>query len=165
MTSTSTLRHAVADSPVGPLTLVERDGRLGGLYMADQRHLPDPTSFGPRDDRSLPQAREQLTAYFSGQLQEFDLPLALLGTPFQLQVWDALRSVPYGDTCTYGALAAAIGRPAAVRAVGAANGRNPVCIVLPCHRVVGSTGQLTGYAGGVDKKAKLLALEKGATLF
>jgi methylated-DNA-[protein]-cysteine S-methyltransferase len=113
----------------------------------------------------LPDVRQQLTAYFAGQLEEFDLTLALLGTPFQQEVWDALRRVPYGQTCTYGELAAAIGRPSAVRAVGAANGRNPVCIVVPCHRVVGSTGQLTGYAGGVDKKAKLLALERGATLF
>jgi methylated-DNA-[protein]-cysteine S-methyltransferase len=165
MTSTSTIRHAVADSPVGPLTLVDRDGRLGGLYMADQRHLPDVAAFGVRDDRSLPEVREQLTAYFAGELQEFDLPLAPLGTPFQREVWAALRRVPYGTTCTYGALAAAIGRPAAVRAVGAANGRNPIGIVVPCHRVVGSTGQLTGYAGGVDKKATLLALEKGETLF
>jgi methylated-DNA-[protein]-cysteine S-methyltransferase len=165
MTGSTPVRHAVVDSPVGPLTLVERDDRLAGLYMADQRHLPEPVTFGSRDDAVLPQVREQLSAYFAGELQDFDLPLALAGTPFQQQVWTALREVPYGSTCTYGALAEAIGRPSAVRAVGAANGRNPVCIVVPCHRVVGSTGQLTGYAGGVDKKARLLALEHGATLF
>ena len=161
----TTVRHAEMDSPVGPLTLVERDGGLGGLYMAEQRHLPDPASFGPRDDGVLPELREQLTAYFAGELRDFDVPLALVGTPFQREVWDALRRVPYGSTRTYGELAADIGRPTAVRAVGAANGRNPACIVVPCHRVVGSTGQLTGYAGGVDKKARLLALEQGSTLF
>jgi methylated-DNA-[protein]-cysteine S-methyltransferase len=168
MTSTqlsAAVRHAVVDSPVGPLTMVARDGRLAGLYMAGQRHLPDEHTFGARDDEVLPEVREQLAAYFRGELREFDLPLAEVGTPFQAEVWAALRRVPYGETCTYGELAAAIGRPAAVRAVGAANGRNPICIVVPCHRVVGSTGQLTGYAGGVDKKAALLALEQGATLF
>ena len=165
MTSATAVRHAVVDSPVGPLTLVERSGRLAGLYMAGQRHLPDPGTFGPPDDDALPEVREQLAAYFAGELQDFDLPLGPAGTPFQVAVWEALRRVPYGTTCTYGELAAEVGRPAAVRAVGAANGRNPVCIVVPCHRVVGSTGQLTGYAGGVDKKAALLALEQGTTLF
>ena len=158
-------RHAVVDSPVGPLTLVERDGCLGGLYLAGQRHLPDDASFGPRDDGVLPEVQEQLTAYFAGERRDFDLPLAPLGTPFQVQVWEALRRVPYGRTCSYGDLAVAVGRPSAVRAVGAANGRNPISIVVPCHRVVGATGKLTGYAGGVDMKAALLALERGATLF
>ena len=163
--SLAAARHAVVDSPVGPLTLVERDGHLVGLYLAGQRHLPEAATFGARDDSVLPEVRDQLTAYFAGDLREFDLPVAPVGTPFQVQVWEALRRVPYGDTCTYGELAAAVGRPAAVRAVGAANGRNPICIVLPCHRVVGSTGQLTGYAGGVERKAALLALEQGTTLF
>ena len=112
--------------------------------LPDQRHLPDPASFGPRDDVVQPALREQLTAYFTGELREFDVPVAVAGTPFQLAVWSALREVPYGTTCTYGDLAAAIGRPTAVRAVGAANGRNPVCIVVPCHRVVGADGSLTG---------------------
>ncbi len=152
--------HTTVDSPVGPLTLVDDDGALTGLYMADQRHLPDPASFGPRDDGAQPALREQLTAYFAGELREFDVPLAVAGTPFQQAVWSALREVPYGTTCTYGDLAAAIGRPTAVRAVGAANGRNPVCIVVPCHRVVGSGGSLTGYAGGVERKQLLLALER-----
>lgn len=152
--------HTTVDSPVGPLTLVDDDGALAGLYMADQRHLPDPASFGPRDDGAQPALREQLTAYFAGELREFDVPLAVAGTPFQQAVWSALREVPYGTTCTYGDLAAAIGRPTAVRAVGAANGRNPVCIVVPCHRVVGSGGSLTGYAGGVERKQLLLALER-----
>lgn len=153
--------HTVVDSPVGPLTLVDDGGALAGLYMADQRHLPDPASFGTRDDAIQPALREQLAAYFAGELREFDVPVAVAGTPFQQAVWAALREVPYGTTCTYGDLAAAIGRPTAVRAVGAANGRNPVCIVVPCHRVVGSGGSLTGYAGGVERKQLLLSLEQG----
>ena len=153
--------HTVVDSPVGPLTLVDDDGSLAGLYMHEQRHLPSAAAFGDRDDRVQPALREQLPLYFAGELRDFDVPLATTGTPFQQQVWAALRQVPYGTTCTYGDLAAAIGRPTAVRAVGAANGRNPVCIVVPCHRVVGSDGALTGYAGGVERKSLLLALERG----
>lgn len=152
--------HAFVDSPVGSLTLVDDDGALAGLYLAEQRHLPEPLSFGPRDDGIQPALREQLAAYFRGELQRFDVPVAVHGTPFQQAVWAALRDVPYGTTCTYGDLAAAIGRPTAVRAVGAANGRNPVCIVVPCHRVVGSDGSMTGYAGGVERKQQLLALEQ-----
>lgn len=152
--------HTIVDSPVGSLTLVDDDGALAGLYMAEQRHLPDPASFGPRDAAVQPALREQLMSYFHGELQRFDVPVAVHGTPFQQAVWAALREVPYGTTCTYGDLAAAIGRPNAVRAVGAANGRNPVCIVVPCHRVVGSGGALTGYAGGVERKQHLLALEQ-----
>ena len=152
--------YAVVDSPVGPLTLVDEDGLLAGLYMDRQRHLPAPACFGHRDDAAQPAAREQLRAYFAGQLRTFDVALATCGTPFQQQVWAALREVPYGSTCTYGDLAAAIGRPSAVRAVGAANGRNPVCVVVPCHRVVGAGGSLTGYAGGIDRKSYLLDLER-----
>lgn len=154
--------HTVVDSPVGPLTLVDEGGVLAGLYMHEQRHLPSSAALGDRDDTVQPALREQLTAYFAGQLREFDVPLAAAGTPFQQAVWSALRRVPYGTTCTYGELAAAIGRPTAVRAVGAANGRNPVCLVVPCHRVVGSTGALTGYAGGTERKAFLLDLERAA---
>ena len=154
--------HTVTDSPVGPLTLVAEDGVLAGLYMDGQRHLPGPVAFGARDDAALPDVREQLAAYFVRDLKEFDLPLATGGTPFQASVWAALREVPYGATCTYADLAAAVGRPTAVRAVGAANGRNPVCLVVPCHRVVGADGSLTGYAGGVERKQWLLDLERGA---
>ena len=153
--------HTVVDSPVGPLTLVADGHRLAGLYMHEQRHLPSADAFGARDDAALPAAREQLSAYFRGELREFDLPLGAAGTPFQQQVWAALREVPYGSTCTYGDLAAAIGRPSAVRAVGAANGRNPICVVVPCHRVVGAGGSLTGYAGGLERKSYLLSLERG----
>jgi methylated-DNA-[protein]-cysteine S-methyltransferase len=154
--------HTVVDSPVGPLTLVDEEGTLAGLYLHEQRHLPVARAFGPRDDAVLGEAREQLAAYFARELKEFDLPLATAGTPFQQQVWSALRAVPYGTTCTYGELAVAVGRPTAVRAVGAANGRNPICLVVPCHRVVGAGGALTGYAGGLERKSYLLALEQGA---
>ena len=153
--------HTVVDSPVGPLTLVAEGGALAGLYLHEAQHRPHDSAFGPRDDRVLPEARAQLAAYFDGSLREFELPLATTGTPFQQEVWAALRQVPYGRTCTYGELAAAVGRPSAVRAVGAANGRNPVSIVVPCHRVVGAGGALTGYAGGLERKSWLLARETG----
>lgn len=151
--------HTVVDSPVGPLTLVAEEGALAGLYLHEQRHLPS-AGFGDVDDAVLPAVREQLAAYFARELDRFDVPLATAGTPFQRQVWSALRAVPYGSTCTYGELAAAVGRPTAVRAVGAANGRNPVCIIVPCHRVVGADGSLTGYAGGLERKRQLLDLER-----
>jgi O-6-methylguanine DNA methyltransferase len=149
----------VVDSPVGPLTLVAEDDALAGLYMADQRHRP--ALDHPRDDGLLPAVKEQLNAYWAGDLTEFDLPLAMAGTPFQQQVWVALATIPYGETWSYGQLADAIGRPSASRAVGLANGKNPICIVIPCHRVVGSTGSLTGYAGGIERKTWLLAHERG----
>jgi len=157
------MSHTVVDSPVGPLTLVDENGLLAGLFMHEQRHLPGSAAFGARDDGVLPEVRAQLDAYFTGSLRDFDIPLATTGTPFQQQVWAALRAVPYGSTCTYGDLAAAVGRPSAVRAVGAANGRNPVCVVVPCHRVVGAGGSLTGYAGGLERKSYLLALEAGVS--
>lgn len=156
------IRHAVHDSPVGPLTLIEDDGAITGLFMHEQRHLPGANRFGVRDDTVLPQVRQQLDAYFTGELSAFTLPVQLRGTEFQQRVWGALREVPYGTTCSYGDLAAAIGRPTAVRAVGAANGRNPICIIVPCHRVVGAGGSLTGYAGGVERKHFLLELERSA---
>ena len=154
--------HAVLDGPLGPVTVVGEDGALAGLYLHEQRHLPPATALGDRDDATLPALQEQLGAYLAGQLQSFDVALAPLGTPFQTEVWAALRQVPYGATTTYGALATRIGRPSAVRAVGAANGRNPYCLVVPCHRVVGADGSLTGYAGGLDRKRFLLELERGA---
>jgi methylated-DNA-[protein]-cysteine S-methyltransferase len=151
--------HAVVDSPLGPLTLVADGDTLVGLYMADQRHRP--VIEGPRDDTALPQLREQLEAYWRRELKDFDVPVALAGSPFQQQVWAGLRTIPYGETWSYGRLAAAVGRPGASRAVGLANGRNPVGVVVPCHRVVGSTGSLTGYGGGLARKQWLLDLEAG----
>ncbi len=154
-----TVTVTVVDSPIGLLTLVATEGVLSGLYMVDQRHRPALEL--PRDDHALPAARQQLAAYFAGELKDFDVPVALAGTPFQQQVWEALKTIPYGDTWSYGELAARLGRPAASRAVGLANGRNPVSVVVPCHRVVGSNGSLTGYGGGLARKTWLLALERG----
>jgi methylated-DNA-[protein]-cysteine S-methyltransferase len=162
-TSAQRRAHTVVDSPVGPLTLVAADGSLSGLYMEHQRHRPPSETFGDR----VPEARtalfgaaaEQLDAYFAGELTEFGLPLNLHGTPFQRHVWAGLRAIPYGETVTYGELAERIGRPGASRAVGLANGRNPVGVIVPCHRVIGSTGSLTGYGGGLDRKRFLLDLE------
>jgi methylated-DNA-[protein]-cysteine S-methyltransferase len=153
------VRHAVLDSPVGRVVAVDVDGALVRLGTADD-------SPGTRDDDAccLPAVREQLDAYWAGQLTEFDLPVQAVGTPFQQSVWAALRTIPYGDTWSYAELAEAVGRPTAVRAVGAANGRNPVWLVVPCHRVVGSSGTLVGYAGGLHVKRYLLDHERGALL-
>jgi methylated-DNA-[protein]-cysteine S-methyltransferase len=156
--------HTVVDSPVGPLTLVQDAGQLAGLYMDDQRHLPDPARHGDRDDDVLPALREQLTDYFAGELTRFDVPLTMHGTPFQRRVWLALQEIPYGSTWSYGQLADHIGQPGASRAVGLANGRNPIGIVVPCHRVGGSTGKLVGYGGGLARKRLLLELESGGLL-
>ncbi|WBB62128.1 methylated-DNA--[protein]-cysteine S-methyltransferase [Streptomyces sp. WMMC500] len=155
--------HTTVDSPVGPLTLVAEDDDLAGLYMTDQRHRPAEETFGtPADPADAPfaAANVQLTAYFAGERTDFDLPLRLAGTPFQQRVWEQLRQIPYGQTISYGELAERVGNPAASRAVGMANGRNPVGIIVPCHRVVGADGSLTGYGGGIDRKKQLLALER-----
>jgi methylated-DNA-[protein]-cysteine S-methyltransferase len=154
--------HAVVPSPIGLLTLVCADGALTGLHMEGERHRPPVERFGERDE-SVPllvEAARQLTAYFAGRLIDFDLPIWLHGTPFQRRVWAALADIPYGETASYGELAAQIGQPTAARAVGLANGRNPVAVIVPCHRVVGSTGSLVGYGGGLDRKRYLLRLEQ-----
>ncbi|MEU1500699.1 methylated-DNA--[protein]-cysteine S-methyltransferase [Streptomyces sp. NPDC005732] len=158
-------RHTVTDSPYGPLTLVADDDLLCGLYMVGQRHRPPQEDFGARDDTLLPEAKRQLTAYFAGDLKEFDLPMRLAGTPFQRSVWEQLARIPYGEIRSYGELADALGNPKASRAVGLANGRNPVGIIVPCHRVVGADGSLTGYGGGLDRKRRLLDFERGSALF
>ena len=158
-------QHTIIDSPYGPLTLVADDGVLCGLYMTGQRHRPPEETFGPRDDTLFAEAEDQLKAYFAGESREFTLPLRLDGTPFQRSVWDELRRIPYGERRTYGELAAALGNPSASRAVGLANGRNPVGIIVPCHRVVGANGGLTGYGGGLDRKQRLLDFESAAALF
>ncbi|MGV9346124.1 methylated-DNA--[protein]-cysteine S-methyltransferase [Streptomyces spiralis] len=162
----NTKQHAVVDSPYGPLTLVAEDGLLCGLYMTDQRHRPPEETFGAcAATAAFDAAEEQLEAYFAGELKEFTLELRLNGTPFQRRVWDQLRTIPYGETRTYGELADALGSPAASRAVGLANGKNPIGIIVPCHRVVGADGSLTGYGGGLDRKKRLLDFEGGAALF
>lgn len=156
--------HTVVDSPVGPLTLVADGGALAGLSMSEQRHAPAPGWFGePADEPSsgpLAEASRQLREYFGGQRTEFDLPLTLDGTAFQQRVWAALRQIRYGETVSYGRLADWIGQPSASRAVGLANGRNPIGIIVPCHRVVGADGSLTGYGGGIERKRYLLAHEQ-----
>ncbi len=148
------MRYDSFDTPIGMLTLVAGDRGLqriifGHAAQADWRHDPD----------ALAEAREQLQDYFDGHRRHFDLRLAPHGTLFQLSVWRSLGEIPFGQTRSYGEIAGAIGRPRAVRAVGAANGRNPLPIVLPCHRVIGSDGSLTGYAGGLEIKRCLLAHE------
>ncbi|MEV7325486.1 methylated-DNA--[protein]-cysteine S-methyltransferase [Streptomyces sp. NPDC093970] len=157
--------HTITDSPYGPLTLVAEDGVLCGLYMVDQRHRPPEENFGTRDDGLFAAAEEQLTAYFAGELTEFTLELRLNGTPFQRSVWEQLSLIPYGETRSYGELADALGNPQASRAVGLANGRNPIGIIVPCHRVVGADGSLTGYGGGLPRKRRLLDFERDAGLF
>ena len=132
------------------------DDRLVGLYLPDR---PAPT--GPRQRSAvLTRAAAQLDEYFAGERRDFDLPLAPSGTAFQVEVWRALARIPFGATCSYGDLARAVGRPAASRAVGAANGKNPIAIILPCHRVIGASGELTGYGGGLPMKRWLLDHER-----
>jgi methylated-DNA-[protein]-cysteine S-methyltransferase len=152
--------HTVMDSPVGPLTLVANDGELCGLYMAEQRHRPSEATFGVADAGLFAEAVEQVEEYFAGSRTHFDLPLGPVGTEFQQRVWEALQAIPYGQTVAYGQIATKIGNPAASRAVGLANGRNPIGIIVPCHRVVGSTGCLTGYGGGLERKQFLLDFER-----
>jgi len=156
------MRHRAVDSPLGPLTLVvDDDGALCGVYLDDQRHRPDVAALGVPDDSVAPDAVAQLAEYFAGSRRVFDLALAPRGTDFQRRVWAGLAAIPHGETRTYGELAAALGAPGASRAVGAATGRNPLSIVVPCHRLVGAGGALTGYAGGTDRKRWLLAHERG----
>ena len=150
-------------SPIGELLLLgirtDAGTALTGLYC-DPPPEGQPPPEARRDDLAFADARDQLAAYFAGELQDFDLPLAAKGTSFQHEVWTALRDIPYGTTTTYGALARQLGKPVgAARAVGACNGRNPIGIVVPCHRVIGSTGNVVGYAGGLDRKRWLLAHE------
>nr|NLI50389.1 methylated-DNA--[protein]-cysteine S-methyltransferase [Propionibacterium sp.] len=161
------MKHRVVDSPLGPLTLVvDDDGALVGLYLTGQRHGPEETGapLGDRDDTVAQEAVDQLAEYFAGTRTRFDLRLNPAGTDFQRRVWAALTEIPYGATETYGHLAERIGSPRGSRAVGAATGRNPIGIVVPCHRLVGSAGGLVGYAGGLDRKRRLLDLESGVLL-
>ena len=153
-----TLAVAVHASPIGPLTLSARGDALVGLHLPGSDE-PAPTG-GDGDASVLAEARRQLDDYFAGVRTAFDLPLAFEGTDFQRAVWPALRAVPYGQTCSYGAIATAVGKPAASRAVGMANHRNPIAIIVPCHRVIGASGALTGFGGGLPAKRYLLGLEQ-----
>jgi methylated-DNA-[protein]-cysteine S-methyltransferase len=154
--------HVMLPSPIGSLTLVAEAGRLTGVYMDTQAHRPVSETFGAAGDLAdepFASAAQQLAAYFAGELTIFDLPLAPAGTEFQRRVWAALQTIPYGQTWSYGQLARHVGSAAASRAVGLANGKNPIAVIIPCHRVIGSDGSLTGYGGGLDRKRFLLDLE------
>jgi methylated-DNA-[protein]-cysteine S-methyltransferase len=166
--------HTVFDSPIGLLTAVANDAGLAAVYMAEHRRRPGGETFGPllvspgaggpgpaagSAGLVLAATREQLGEYFAGQRREFSIPLAPAGNPFQHRVWDALRLIPYGELRTYGELAEMLGDRSLAQAVGSANGRNPISIIVPCHRVVGADGSLVGYAGGLERKQFLLELE------
>ena len=153
--------HTVMPSPLGEITLVAEDGALTGCYMElHRRDADDEDRLGERDDDSLSVAVAQLTEYFAGERTDFSLPLAPRGDEFQLKVWALLREIPYGQTRSYGDLARALGDVSLSQRVGWANGRNPISIIVPCHRVIGADGSLVGYAGGLERKRFLLALEE-----
>lgn len=156
--------RARADTPLGPVTLATTDAGLAGLWFDGQAHHPGPLDDVPLapEHPLLRRAADELAAWWADPARPFGVPLDPQGTPFQQTVWAALRRIAPGDTTSYGALAAALGRPPAVRAVAAAIGRNPLSVVVPCHRVLGRDGTLTGYAGGLPRKQALLALERAA---
>jgi methylated-DNA-[protein]-cysteine S-methyltransferase len=158
-TSLPTIVTTTMDSPIGELTLTSDGEKLTGIQMHEQRHLKEIPAEAQPDDGGLAPVVAQLKAYFAGELTDFDLPLQMHGTEFQRRVWAALCEIPYGETISYGELAGWVGNPKASRAVGLANGRNPVAIVVPCHRVIGADGSLTGYGGGLDRKVWLLEHE------
>jgi methylated-DNA-[protein]-cysteine S-methyltransferase len=153
------ISYTVMNSPIGPLLLAGDEGGLRLVHFATGRRPKSPKPNWVEDRGPFKEVIRQLEAYFEGKLQEFDLPVVLDGTEFQLLVWRNLRKIPYGETVSYGQLARRIGSPDAARAVGLANGSNPIPIIVPCHRVIGSNGDLTGFGGGLPLKKKLLALE------
>jgi methylated-DNA-[protein]-cysteine S-methyltransferase len=155
----STMDYTEIESPVGPLLLAANGRGLCLLSFLAGKRAVHPQPDWTRKKAPFTETIRQLRAYFRGELKEFDLPLVLDGTPFQLRVWHALRTIPYGQTISYGQLARRIGQPTAVRAVGLANGANPISIIVPCHRVIGADGSRTGYGGGLPITQKLLALE------
>lgn len=162
VSTTTNLTYGTLESPIGELLLVGTDRALHGLYM---QAGPRPQALGVEwqpDSGALDPVRRQLDEYFAGRRTAFEVDVAFAGTPFQAKVWRALTEIPYGETISYGELARRIGQPTAVRAVGLANGRNPVSVVVPCHRVIGADGSLTGFGGGVERKLTLLELEGAA---
>jgi methylated-DNA-[protein]-cysteine S-methyltransferase len=154
-----TATHTTIDSPLGELTLTARDGVLSGLYFPGHWYMPASEVFGARSARGFERTEEQLGEYFAGKRTDFELATTSAGDEFQRRVWGLIDRVPYGQTTTYGAMAAELGDSALARKVGGAVGRNPLSIVVPCHRVVGKDGRLTGYAGGLARKRSLLELE------
>ena len=156
---TDTILYTTVDSPIGQLLLLGDARSLRGLHMQD---APRPVAIRPewtKDAAPFADVTEQLGEYFDGRRTAFDVPLALAGSPFERRVWALLQEIPYGETTSYGALARQVGQPQAARAVGVANGRNPVAVIVPCHRVIGADGSLTGYGGGLELKRALLSLE------
>lgn len=153
------ISYRTIDSPIGPLTLAGRGDVLTNLRMVDQTYEPNRSDWA-LDDTAFPDAVDQLRSYFAGDRTDFDLELDMAGTQFQRRVWQALMTIPYGETRSYGQIAEQIGASGSARAVGLANGRNPIAVIVPCHRVIGASGGLTGYGGGLDRKRLLLELEK-----
>jgi methylated-DNA-[protein]-cysteine S-methyltransferase len=153
------IHYRTIDSPIGPLTLAGHGSVLTNLRMVDQTYEPSRTGWS-LDQGAFGDAVDQLDAYFAGELTDFDVQLDLRGSEFQQRVWKALLTIPYGETRSYGEIAEQIDAPGAARAVGLANGHNPIAIIVPCHRVIGASGHLTGYGGGLDRKQTLLELEK-----
>jgi methylated-DNA-[protein]-cysteine S-methyltransferase len=155
--------YSYIDCPLGQV-FVQGDGQfVTGLFMPQHKGWRGPDASWQRSDEPFTAVREQLSEYFAGERRQFDLPIKFVGTPFQQRVWHELTCIPFGATITYGQLAVRVGQPAASRAVGNANARNLISIIVPCHRVIGVDGKLTGYAGGVDKKRWLIAWERGDT--
>jgi methylated-DNA-[protein]-cysteine S-methyltransferase len=155
------VQYRLLESPIGPLLLAGDDHGVRFLLFGNGRHAAVPQPDWEPDVGLLAEPTRQLNAYFKGKLRDFEVPVSPGGTPFQRSVWDALQEIPYGETVSYGELARRLGNPKAVRAVGLANGANPISIIIPCHRVIGSTGALVGYGGGLATKQALIALERG----
>jgi methylated-DNA-[protein]-cysteine S-methyltransferase len=155
------MQYAVMDSPIGPLTVASTEKGIASIHFGNS--VPEGVSPDPSSNQEIV---GQLTEYFEGKRTRFELPLDVEGTPFQKAVWNELQRIPYGETRSYGDIARAVGKPGAARAVGMANHENPIAVVIPCHRVVGQNGSLTGYAGGLHLKAQLLSIEsRHRTLF
>jgi methylated-DNA-[protein]-cysteine S-methyltransferase len=154
--------HTTIESPLGELTLVAADRVLSGLYFPGHWYPPGRSTLGVRSGHGFEPAEAQLAEYFAGGRTAFELPTRLAGDEFQRRVWELIDAIPYGETTTYGEMAAALGDPSQARRVGAAVGRNPLSVIIPCHRVVGKDGKLTGYAGGLERKRLLLELEAPA---
>jgi methylated-DNA-[protein]-cysteine S-methyltransferase len=161
------MRYSYVESPLGDLLVTRDDGGLTGMYLPSTKHPPRVRDDWQRDDAAFEDVRRELDEYFAGTRQAFTVALNAHGSTFQKQVWQELSSIPYGETTSYGKVAAAIGHPDGARAVGVANGQNPLAIIVPCHRVIGADGSLTGYGGGLDVKRWLLdheARHAGLTL-
>jgi methylated-DNA-[protein]-cysteine S-methyltransferase len=159
--STKQTYYTTMESPIGELLLVGDGDNLSGMYMQDGRKPKTIAADWQQSAAPLADARTQLEEYFAGNRTTFDIPLAAQGAPFEREVWHALEEIPYGETVSYGEIAQRVGQPTAARAVGTANGRNPIAVIVPCHRVIGADGSLTGYGGGLERKRLLLELERG----